>query len=72
MSTVKEHSRKRKYLHTRTSEDLRLLRLLHARRHRLEGEMVLGWHHAHSLELDLLVALEERVLTGWGERLGMQ
>ena len=61
----------RKHGFTRTSEDLRLLRLLHARRYRLEGEMVCGWDHSHSLELDLLIALEERVLTGWGRRLGM-
>jgi hypothetical protein len=61
-----------KSFRTHTSEDLRLLRLLHSRRHRLEGEMVRGWDTALSLELDLVHALEERVLTGWGRRLEMR
>jgi hypothetical protein len=54
-----------------TDEDLRLLRLLYSRRHRLEGEMVLGWDRERSLELDLLIALEECVLNGAVKRLGL-
>jgi hypothetical protein len=55
-----------------TREDLQLLRLLQARRYRLEGEMGRGWDHTHSLEIDLVLSLEECVLTGWGKRLGMR
>jgi hypothetical protein len=72
MTSVLIQRTKRKRCDGRTSEDLRLLRLLHARRYRLEGETVLGWNHATSLELDLLVALEEKVLDGWARRLGMR
>lgn len=71
MTTLLRHRTKHKR-GGRTSEDLRLLRLLHIRRHRLEGERLHVWDRAISLEIDLLVALEEAVLTGWGKRLGMQ
>ena len=71
MHTLKDHPIKRKRGFTRTSEDLRLLRLLLARRSRLEGEMGCGWNYAHSLELDLLIALEDRVLSSWARRLGV-
>ncbi len=71
MHSLKDSPSQRKHGNTRTSEDLRLLRLLQSRRHRLEGEMGRGWTRAHSLELDLILALEEAVLTGWGTRLGI-
>jgi hypothetical protein len=69
MQTLLSHRTKRKRSGS-TSEDLRLLRLLHVRRYRLEGEMVRGWDHALSSEIDLVVALEACVLDGWATRLG--
>ena len=69
MPTIEEFSSKRNP--TRTSEDLRLLQLLLSRRTRLEATMVKGWSRSLSLELDLIGALEEAVLTGWGKRLGL-
>ena len=56
---------------THTSDDLRLLRLLLRRRTRLEREILHCWDRALSLEIDLLVELEEAVLTSWGKRLGL-
>ena len=71
MHTLKDHPIKYKR-GGRTSEDLRLLDLLLSRRRRLESEMAGGWNHAHSLEIDLVIALEEGVLNGWARRLGMR
>jgi hypothetical protein len=71
MTTLLRHRTKRKRS-GHTSEDLRLLRLLQSRRHRLEGSTDHGWDHAISLEIDLVVALESCVLDGWAKRLGMQ
>jgi hypothetical protein len=72
MHTLRDRSRKRKRGISRPSEDLRLLQLLLSRRRRLEGEMTGDWNRSHSLEIDLVVAMEEAVLNGWARRLGMQ
>lgn len=71
MTTLLRHRTKHKR-GGRTSEDLRLLQLLLSLRRRLEGEMVCGWNHTHSLEIDLVVALEECVLNGWAKRVGIR
>lgn len=57
---------------SRTGEDLRLLQLLCSRRHRLEAGIGGEWNAAVSLELDLIIALEERVLSGAAERAGLR
>ena len=64
MRTVKDCPIKRKRDGSSTSEDSRLLRLLRSRRRRLEKGIDLGWDRIGSLELDLLIAMEERVLSG--------
>ena len=68
MSGIRTDKHTRSWAHT--SDDLRLLRLLLRRRTRLERASLQNWDRAISLEIDLLVALEDAVLIGWG-RLGL-
>ena len=59
---LREYNRERNRARTYKREDMQLLKLLLSRRNRLEHKVFQAWDRTVSHEIDLVVALEERVV----------